>query len=148
MAGEWVLLVAGTHKHEMMVGAGAVIASALFLKTIHKSSSLRLELKWADLRQAWRIPWYIVSDCWEIIVVLLRDICSFRRAESLYRMTGFVTSEDDPRMAARRVLATAYTTASPSFIVIGIDCAQNRILFHQLQRSSVPTMMKELGAKS
>ncbi len=148
MAGEWVLMVAGTRKHEMVVGVVVVLASGLFLRTVHKSATLRLTLEWRDLRACWRVPWYIISGSYEIIKLLLRDALTSRRAESLYRVSGFATAKDDPRMAARRVLATAYTTAAPNFIVIGIDCAQSRMLFHQIERSSVPKMTRELGAQS
>jgi hypothetical protein len=43
-------------------------------------------------------------------------------------------------------LATLYTTTSPNSIVIGIDFNQNRMLFHQLQRSTFPKAAKSLGA--
>jgi hypothetical protein len=36
---------------------------------------------------------------------------------------------------------------APNFIIIGIDAAQSRMIFHQLERSEVPRMTKELGAQ-
>jgi hypothetical protein len=44
-------------------------------------------------------------------------------------------------------LATIYTTVAPNFIVIGIDPELSRMLFHQLERSSVPKMTGALGAQ-
>jgi hypothetical protein len=41
-----------------------------------------------------------------------------------------------------------YTTTAPNFIVIGIDPDLSRMLFHQIERSSVPKMTRELGAQS
>ena len=144
----WILFVAGTRPHEMIVGAGSILISMLFLVTVHNMSTLRLDFRASDLATCWRIPWYVISRCWEITVVLLRDLFTSRRAESLYRVSGFKTSKDDPLLVARRVLATAYTTAAPNFIVIGIDFNQSRMLFHQIERSGVSEMTKHLGASS
>ncbi len=148
MAAEWILLVAGTRAHEMIVGVVSVLASALFLSGVSKMSTLALDFRLSDAAQGWRIPWYVLSDCYTITVVLLRDLFTSQRAASLYRVSGFKTSKDEPRLVARRVLATAYTTTSPNSIVIGIDFNQSRMLFHQIERRGVSKMTKSLGANS
>jgi hypothetical protein len=88
-----------------------------------------------------------LSKDFEIIVILLKDLLGIRRAGSFYRVCGFKTSKSDPQLVARRILATFYTTMAPNFIVIGIDFRQSRMLFHQLERSSVSQMTKALGAQ-
>jgi hypothetical protein len=148
MAAEWILLVSGTRPHEMMVGGVSVLTSALFLAVVNQMSTLALDFRVSDVAQGWRIPWYVLSDCYTITAVLLRDLFTSRRADSLYRVTGFKTSKDDPRLVARRVLATIYTTTSPNSIIIGIDFNQSRMLFHQIERSGVSRMTKSLGANS
>jgi hypothetical protein len=148
MAAEWILLVAGTRPHEMFVGAGSVLLSALFLAVVTRMSTVTVDFHLSDVVQGWRIPWYVLSDCYTITAVLLRDLFTSRRADSLYRVSGFQTSKDDPRLVARRVLATIYSTTSPNSIVIGIDYRQSRMLFHQIERSSVSKMAKNLGANS
>lgn len=147
MAGEWILLVAGTHLHEMEVGAASIVAAGVFLYFVYCSNRLRIRLDAADLLACWRVPWYLASGVYEITIVLLKDLLSIKRAESLYRVSGFKTSKHDPHLFGRRVLATIYTTVAPNFIVIGIDYEQSRMLFHQLKRSSVPKMTEELGAQ-
>ena len=82
----------------------------------------------------------------EITLALLRDLAG-QRAESIFRVCGFKTAKSDPRLVTRRALATAYTSVAPNFIVIGVDWHQSRMLFHQIQRSTVPLMTKELGAE-
>jgi hypothetical protein len=82
----------------------------------------------------------------EIVLILAKDLLGIKRAASLYRVTGFQASDSDPRRVAKGVLATAYTTVAPNFIVIGIDAARKRMLFHQLERSGVSKMTKALGA--
>jgi hypothetical protein len=148
MAAEWILLVAGVKRDEMIVGAVSVAVSALFLQFVDRSEEQRLDLRLNDLVQAWRIPWYILSGTWEIMLILLKDLTGIKRASSFYRVSGFKTSKYDPLLVARRVLATAYTTTAPNFIVIGIDYGQSRMLFHQLERSGVPKMTQALGALS
>jgi hypothetical protein len=147
MALLWILFVGGTRRNEMIVGAGVLLLSGAFLFLLAYKEPLSLQLRWTDLATCWRIPWYIVSGVYEIVVILMKDLFGVKRADSFYRVSGFKTGKHDPRLIARRVLATAYTTTAPNFIVIGIDYAQSRMLFHQLERSSVPKMTKELGAQ-
>jgi hypothetical protein len=130
----------------MIVGFVVLVLSAAFILQVRAMEPLKLDFRMADLLTCWRIPWYIVSGIYEIVVVLSKDIIG-KEAGSFYRFSGFKTSERDPRLIARTVLATAYTTTAPNFIIIGIDAAQSRMLFHQLERSDVPRMTKELGAE-
>ncbi|HEX4169323.1 MAG TPA: hypothetical protein VHZ55_27995 [Bryobacteraceae bacterium] len=143
----WILFVGGTRRNEMFVGAGVLVLSAAFLFQVWRTETLRLEVRWEDVVQGWRIPWYVVSKVCEIIVILAKDLFKIKRAGSFYRVSGFTTSKSDPVLIARRVLAIAYTTMAPNFIVIGIDSRQSRMLFHQLERSSVSKMTKALGAR-
>jgi hypothetical protein len=147
MAGEWVLLVAGTHLHEMIVGAASVLAAALFLYFVYRSDTLHMEFRAKDVLSCWRIPWYLISGLYEITAIFLKDLLHIKRAGSFYRVSGFKTAKDDPLLIGRRVLAILYTTVAPNFIVIGIDYEQSRMLFHQLERSSIPKMTQELGAQ-
>jgi hypothetical protein len=131
----------------MIVGAGVVVLAGVFSYQVWRIETIHADFRIADLGQAWRIPWYILSKVFEIIVILVKDLLGIRRAGSFYRVSGFKTSKSDPQLVARRVLATFYTTMAPNFIVIGIDFRQSRMLFHQLKRSSVSRMTKALGAQ-
>lgn len=147
IAVQWVLFVGGIRRNEMIVGSFVLLATGAFLFEIWKIETLKLDFGLKDIAQGWRIPWYILSGVYEIVVVLFRDLSGLKRSDSLYRVCGFKTGKRDPRLVARRVLATFYTTMAPNFIVIGIDFRQSRMLFHQLERSSVPEMTKQLGAQ-
>ncbi len=148
VAAGWVLFVAGIHWHEMLVGLGVDIAATMFLVNLCKLAAPSLRLEWRDVIQCWRLPWYVLSDSWQITVVLARDIISAPRAGSYFRVSGFETSKHDQHMRGRTVLATVYTTASPNSIVIGIDPNLSRMLFHQIKRSRVSKMARSLGAQS
>jgi hypothetical protein len=143
----WIVFVGGTRRNEMVVGAGVLVLSATFLFQIWRIETLHLEVRWEDFAQGWRIPWYVVSKVYQIIVILVKDLFGVKRAGSFYRVSGFKTSKSDRRLIARRVFATFYTTMAPNFIVIGIDYRQSRMLFHQLERTSVSMMTKDLGAQ-
>jgi hypothetical protein len=143
----WVWLVAGMRLHEMMVGAAVVAVATLYLNAVHSSSHNKIRFAWKDVIQCWRIPWYLASGVWEITVVLFKDITYLSRAGSYYRVSGFKTSKRDRTAIARTVLATVYATTAPNFIVIGVDPELSRMLFHQIERSSVPKMLQALGAQ-
>jgi hypothetical protein len=131
----------------MFVGVAVLLFSCAFAYQVWRIETLRVEFHLADIIQGWRIPWYIVSGVYEVVVILVKDLLGIKRADSFYRVSGFRTGNSDPQLVARRVLATFYTTMAPNFIVIGIDVKQSRMLFHQLERSSVPLMTKALGAQ-
>jgi hypothetical protein len=132
----------------MIVGAVVVVAATLFLRTVQKLSDTAIRPEWKDIAQGWRIPWDIANDIWVITLVLVKDLSYLRRAGSYYRVCGFKSSKRDRRIAAREVLATVYTTTGPNSIIIGIDPELSRMLFHQLERSSVSKMTQALGAQS
>jgi hypothetical protein len=146
-AGLWIWLVAGIRLHEMIVGGCVVAVATIFLLTVRETVQCALDLRWEDVAQGWRVPWYIATGIWEITVVFLKDLLNIQRAGSFYRVCGFRSSKRDSRIIAREVLATVYTTTAPNFIVIGIDPELSRMLFHQIERSRIPKMTRALGAK-
>jgi hypothetical protein len=146
MAAEWMLLVSTTQRHEMIVGALSVLASGAFLWHAHRSEPLRLRFAFRDIVALWRVPGDVLSDVWTVTTILVRDLAG-HRAGSFYRVCDFVTVKDDPKFAGRRVLATLSATVSPNLIVIGVDGHQSRMLFHQVERSGLPKMLENLGAK-
>ena len=148
MSGEWILLVAGTRIHEMIVGTASVLASGAFLFVVHRSSTLHTDFRLADIATAWHIPGDVLRDLLAITIVLFKDLFGIEKAQSHFRVVGFQTAKKNPVLVARRVLAIAYTSASPNTIVLGIDYTCSRMLFHQLKRAPLPKMTEDLGAKS
>jgi multisubunit Na+/H+ antiporter MnhE subunit len=144
----WIWLVATTHLHEMIVGAGVVVLATLFLRLVHRSQPNVIQLHWKDVAQGWRIPWYMACDTWVVVLVFLRDLLHVRPAGSYYRVCGFKYSKRDAAILGRGVLLLIYMTATPNSIVLGIDPQSSRMLFHQLERAGVPEMARALGAQS
>jgi multisubunit Na+/H+ antiporter MnhE subunit len=148
MAAEWVLLVAGFKRDEMIVGTLAVILAAVFLFRTLQVASERLDFRIRDILTLWRLPGMMISDAWTVTIVLLRDLAGIEPAGSFYRVSGFRTAIHDPLLVARRVLATVYTTSTPNSIVIGTDPATSRMLIHQLRRAPTSQLQRDLGAQS
>ena len=146
MGAGWILLVAGTKPHEMLVGAVVIVASMALLVRVLREQRLKFRFRARHFLLIWRTPWSIAQDCARITWFLLKDL-SGQRTGSFYRAAGFRTSAHDPEAIGRSILATLFTTASPNSIVIGIDPSRSLILFHQLERSEVSTMTKMLGAQ-
>lgn len=144
----WIVFVGGVRRDEMIVGVGVLFLSSGFLYLVWRSETLNLDLELRDLAQGWRVLWYVPTDIWIVIAVLVKDLFRVKRAGSFYRVSRFETSESEPRLVARRVLATFYTTLAPNSIVIGIDFHRNRMLLHQLKRSNISKMAQALGAES
>ncbi len=143
----WIVFVASINPHELIVGLFASVATLVFAIFVCGNSSTHLELHARDIAQGWRIPWYIASGVWDILLVLLKDVLRLKPAPDLYTVCGFDSSSHDPVRIARTVLAVSYTTMGPNSLVIGIDPAQSRMLLHQMSPGSIPRMAQALGAK-
>ena len=148
LAGLWILLVAGLKAQEMLVGGFAVAAATAFLLMVSRTEPHRLDLRWSDIATVWRVPGEALKDTWVILKVLFKDFSGVKPAGSYYRVSGFQTAKRDPRLIARRVLVTMYTTFTPNAIVIGIDPETSRMLQHQLQRTPTTETARRLGAQS
>ncbi|MGI4756156.1 MAG: hypothetical protein ACRYGF_04820 [Janthinobacterium lividum] len=142
----WLLFTGSRQPHEWALGVISIACTMSFVTVAYRHELQGFHLTWSDVLALWRTPWYLVSGVVEITKVLALDL-SGRRAESIFRVCGFKTAKEDPLLVTRGALATAYTSIAPNFIVVGIDYRQSRMLFHQLQRSSVPLMTKQLGAQ-
>lgn len=144
----WILFVAGIKPEEMIVGAVCILLTAAFTGYLAGQSSPTMKLRLTDVMQIWRVPGLLVIDAWAILCVLILDILQLSPAASLFRSAPFERNEKSPIAVARRILAVAYTTATPNLIILGIDASTSQMLFHQLKKSDVPTMTRRLGAQA
>ena len=141
----WVACVSTLRWHELLLGLGAVVLSVTSCLFVVGTLPLQFKPKLREIAQIWRLPAYVVIDLAHIIRVLILDFAG-RRAPSLFRSALWGPVENNGRDTAKRALAVAYTTISPNCIVVGIDCGRKQILFHQLKKSPVSTMTRNLGA--
>lgn len=145
----WLVFVGTFAFHELLIGLiGAALAS-IGLIVIDVCYPARFSPALGELLALWRLPWYLLSGTWEIVLVAAKDLLGIDKAKSLFRVARFDAGEEcDPSDVARRVLAAGYTTVAPNFIVLGVNSSDQKLLFHQIERSSVPKMTQTLGAQS
>lgn len=143
----WILFGASTRPEEMIVGCACTLLTVAFSAYVARTTHIEICLRLADVIQVWRIPIYLITGAWEIVAVLFKDVLHIAPAESLYRAIPF-EKDSTPVGTGRRVLAVAYTTATPNSIVVGIDPKTHWMLFHQLKRTDVHTMTRRLGART
>lgn len=143
----WLGFAASIKPNELLVDVIVTAILTLFAFSLLRSERQALHFEVHDLFQCWRVPWYVLTGCWEITTLLARDLLMGKRTRSFYRACGFKIRKHDPVLRARSILAVTYTTMAPNFIVIGIDSNQRQMLFHQIERSSIPRMSRSLGAE-
>jgi multisubunit Na+/H+ antiporter MnhE subunit len=147
--GLWLFFVGTFSLHELLIGiiAASVASVGMVVVTIYYQTPFSPTI--SDLLALWRIPWYLVSGTSEVLAVAGQDLVRSQRTESVFRVAPFdAGSEKNPRKTARRALAAVYTTIAPNFIVLGVNASNQKLLFHQIKRSSVPKMTEQLGAEA
>jgi multisubunit Na+/H+ antiporter MnhE subunit len=145
----WLVFVGTFSLHELLVGIIATFLAAVGMLVTTVQYPARFSPSARDLLACWRLPWYLLSGTGEVLMVAARDCVGGKRAQSLFRVSPFrAGSRENPHAAARRALAVTYTTVAPNFIVLGINASNQKMLFHQIERSSVPKMTEQLGAEA
>jgi len=131
----------------LLYGVVACSITLLAARVVLKERLSPLRTQFRFLAQAWRLPKLIVTGTWEVLAVLARQIFLRKPADSLLYSVPFDAGDDDQDSAFRRALAIGYTTATPNFVIIGIDREKGLLVYHQIQKGPVPEMTKRLGAK-
>jgi multisubunit Na+/H+ antiporter MnhE subunit len=147
LLGAWFLFVGKIDRAELIAGtAGAAIgATAAQLVWSQRVAAFRGHAAW--VLEMWRLPKYMITGSWEIFEVLFLQLFGGRRAESLLLAVPYQATGDDAASAALRALAVIYTTSTPNFVVVGVDRKRGHLVFHQLKRSPVLQVTKNLGAR-
>jgi multisubunit Na+/H+ antiporter MnhE subunit len=143
----WFLYVGKLQPDEAIFGAVASAIAAFAGKIVFEKHVAPLRAEWRNVAEIWRLPKYLVVGGWEILAVLFKQVFLRKPAESLFFSVPFDAGGDTDEDAFRRALAVGYTTATPNFVIIGVDRAHGRLVYHQIQKSEVPEMTKRLGAR-
>lgn len=146
-AGLWLLFVGSITTDELLIGVPAVGLSLWFLLLLGGCQPNEIRLRFTDLLEGWRIAGYIFADSFTVTTALLRDLAGGPPVGSFYRAVRFESRDHSPDRIGRGVLATAFSTAAPNTIVLGIDPESSLMVYHELKRSPVAAMTKRLGAR-
>jgi multisubunit Na+/H+ antiporter MnhE subunit len=145
--GLYLLFASSLDAMELYVGLAiaALAGSGMELARAQKLVKFRPRPIW--LAYVLSLPWYTLSGAWEIFLVLAKHALRMDHPRSLHRAVRFDAGASDAASAARRALATTYTTVPPNFIVLDILRDRRLMLYHQISPSGVPKITEELGAK-
>ncbi len=132
---------------EALVAAAGSVITAFAAKVVLEERLAPLRTQWRDVAQIRRLPRYVVTGTWEVLGVLARQLFLGKRAPSLLYGVPFDAGGDDEESAVRRALAIAYTTATPNFVIVGVDRERGLLVYHQVEKGPIPSMTKRLGAK-
>jgi hypothetical protein len=140
-AGCWLLFVASSYSsHELWLCVAFTVLTVLMVYLAWRQMNVGFSPRLKQALAIWRLPWYVLSDTWEMFVILSKDLAG-RHPGSFFRVTPFCNAEGDEG-TSQVILATAYTTVTPSFIVIGVS--DHELLFHQVQQSEIPRMIRDI----
>ena len=142
-----LLYVGKVATDELIVAALGSLVTATASRIVLATHVAPLAAQWRAVAQIWRLPKYIVTGTWEVLAVLARQIFLGKPAESLFHAVPFDVGADDDQSAMRRALAVGYTTATPNFVIVGIDREKGLLVYHQIRHSPIPEMTKRLGAR-
>lgn len=145
--GAWLLFVAKMEKAELLVGVPVAALGATASQIVWEKKLARFvpRLRW--IAQGWRLPIYMFTGTWEILVVLARHLFTRKKADSLLYAVPYESPGDEDDATMIEALAIGYTTMTPNFVVVGIDHERKLMLYHQLAQSDVLEMTKRLGAR-
>ena len=141
--GLWFLFVYQLSLIELVAGAAAALATIVALELSLKVVPLRFQPKPSWLFCTFKLPAIIIQDM-GILVRALAGLMAGKKIPSLFQVTYFSAAGEEGQANAKRTLAVAFTTVSPNSVVVGIDRKSGLVLFHELERTAVPDVLKEL----
>lgn len=145
----WLIFVGTFEMWEMLAGVAAALLGSTALCVVERADQSHFKPRLIDWLQIAYVPWLLVQGTYDIVLVSLRDLFGGRSVASAFRVTRFdAGSPDNPQDTGRRVLAVAYTTMSPTSVVLGINTRGDRLLFHDIGNSGVSRMTQNLGAQA
>ena len=146
--GAWLLFVEKLSAAELAIGGACSLIAAFASEIAWGTHLTAFGGDLGALAQVRHLPWLIVKDTLAVFRILVRHVFTRHKAESLMVAVAFDPgAPDEPHDAARRALAIAYSTMTPATVVLGIDQQTGRMLYHQLERSELPRMTRNLGAQ-
>lgn len=143
----WELLVDKLAFNELWFGVVAAIFGASATEAVRGLNFARFWPQFRWVAEGWRLPAYAVTGTAEIFTALAKQVFARKPAESLVLAARYDVGGDDSHDAARRALAIGFNSAVPNSVVIGIDQERELLVFHQISRTPVKQMTKNLGVR-
>lgn len=146
--GLWMAYVVNPSPAEWVLGGVAAVISTAAVYTTGYVYDARFHPSLGMLAQGVRIPWYVLTGTWDLLVAIYLQIFTRRGADSAMVAIPFDCGRhEDSRDAGRRTLAVTYTTLTPNSIVIGLVPEEQLMLYYQVVPGPTRQMTKNLGAQ-
>ncbi|MGH9581974.1 MAG: hypothetical protein ACRD4O_03435 [Bryobacteraceae bacterium] len=139
----WFLFVYQASVWEALAAAGAAALTLFSVEKARRYEPLRFQPRAHWVAQAWRLPKPIFTDTWTLIRALARCL-EGKPSRALFQLVPFQSPAKGPRGAAQRGLAVLYASTPPNFIFVEYDSEGRYLMAHQVEKSPVPRMIREI----
>lgn len=139
----WFLFVYTFSLYELLAGMGVAAITLISLELALRAVRFQFRPKAKWLARMSVLPMTVAKDMLILIKALALRLTG-KPIPSLFLVTHFSALAEDARSAAKRALAVGITTVSPNSVVVDIDCDTGLLLFHELEKTSVPKTIEEL----
>jgi multisubunit Na+/H+ antiporter MnhE subunit len=141
----WLVLDDTVALPELIAGAVAALLGTVAAMVVHSQHLVSARLRPRFLRYLWRPLVRLLPDTALVMVVLFKRVVLGRRPRSGFRAIPFRAGEEqDPYDTARRGLAKALGSFTPSTYVVGIEGERDLLLAHELDRRDDPASLDPL----
>ncbi|HZQ56198.1 MAG TPA: hypothetical protein VFB14_28670 [Bryobacteraceae bacterium] len=141
----WLLFVSTISLSELAAGAVGSGIALLALNRSVKADPLCFHPRAHWLAEARRLPGMLLHGLAALFAVLIRRVQG-KRPTSVLQLARFSAGGSTPRDGARRALLVLLLTTPPNSVIIDIDTERNLVMFHQVKKTSVPEIVRELEA--
>ncbi len=143
----WLCFAFSISEAELLVGAACATLTVIALEITFRAEPLCFGPTLAMWRQMRFLPLHIAKGLWALAAVLWTRIRG-GRSESAFRVITFHATGSDAKAAAKRALVVSFSTTPPNSIVVGIDLETNDMLLHQVKKTPLPEIIRNLEACS
>ena len=131
----WLVLDDNVATPELITGAVAALIGTIAAAVVHSQHLVEVRVRPRMLRHAWRPLVRLIPDTAVVLAALFKRLVLRQRPRSGLRTVPFRSgAEEGANDTARRALAKAGGSFTPSSYVVGVDGERDLMLVHQLER--------------
>jgi multisubunit Na+/H+ antiporter MnhE subunit len=141
----WVCFTFSFSVDELLIGAASATLAVVALEAAFRAEPLCFHPTLEMMAQVRKLPLLIVRGLWALASVLWSRM-SGGRSQSGFRIVHFNAAGTDPKKAAKRALVVSFSTTPPNSIIVDVDLEKNQMLMHQVKRTALPEVIRNLEA--
>ncbi len=141
----WLLIDDNVSQPELFTGIAVALLSLTLAVVVRRSSTVRIRVRPAMFRYAYRLPGLLVADSMRVCGVVLRALVLRRPIRGRLRAVRYRAAGDAEADLGRRVLTEWAASIAPNRYVLGIDIESEVLLVHELVETKGRLDPLELG---